>query len=120
MSNCKLGFGSRGHSKGKHEHQRGGKGTLSYKHVVVDRGKGPRGVVFKAPMTGTSRSDLEKGQERNQGKSECMGEDDKETQSEAQETTKANGTEGHNQCKPKIAMIPKVILDNPQTQLYRD
>ena len=57
----------------------GDKGTPSYKKVVVDRGKGPRGVGFKAPMTGTSGSDPKKGQERNQGKRECMGEESRET-----------------------------------------
>jgi hypothetical protein len=49
-----------------------------------------------------------------------MGEEARETQSEAQETGKPNGTEGHNPCKPKTTMIPKVILEDPQTQLYRD
>jgi hypothetical protein len=34
-----------------------GKGTPSYKQVVVDRGKGPRGIFFKAPVTGTLESD---------------------------------------------------------------
>jgi hypothetical protein len=29
-------------------------------------------------------------------------------------------TEGHNPCKPKTTMIPKVILEDPQMQLYRD
>jgi hypothetical protein len=98
----------------------GGKGTPSYKQVVVDRGKGPRGVFFKAPMTGTSGSDPEKGQERNQGKSECMEEEARETQSETQDTTKTNRAEGRNPCKPKTTMIPKVILEDPQMQLYRD
>jgi hypothetical protein len=98
----------------------GGKGTPSYKQEVVDRGKGPRGVGFKAPATGTSGSNLGKRQERNQDKNESTGEEAKETQSEAQETAKANGTEGRNPCKPKTTMIPKVILENPQTQLYSD
>jgi hypothetical protein len=64
-------------------------------------------------MTGTSRSDPEKGQERNQGKSECMGEEARETQSEAQDTVKPNGAEERNLCKPKTSMIPKVILEDP-------
>jgi hypothetical protein len=34
----------------------GGKGTPSYKQIVVDKGKGPRGIVFKAPMKDTSGS----------------------------------------------------------------
>ena len=89
-----------------------GKGTPSYKQVVLDRGKGPRGIVFKAPMTGTSGSDPEKGQKSNQGKSECMGEDARETQSEAQDTATLNRTKGHNPCKPKTTMIPKVILED--------
>ena len=49
-----------------------------------------------------------------------MGEEAKETQSEAQETAKANGTEGCNPCKPKTTMIPKVVLEDPQMQLYKD
>jgi hypothetical protein len=55
----------------------GGKGTPSYKKVVVDRGKGTRSIGFKAPMIGTSGLDPEKSQERNQGKSECMGEENR-------------------------------------------
>jgi hypothetical protein len=98
----------------------GVKGTPSYKQVVVDRGKGPRGVVFKEPMTDISGSDPEKGQERNQGKSECMGEEARETQSEAEDTAKPSEAEGRNPCKPKTTMIPKEILEDPQTQLYRD
>ena len=71
-------------------------------------------------MTSTSRSELEKGQERNQRKSDGMGEEAREIQNVAQETTSPNGEEGHNPCKPKTTMIPKVILDDPKTQLYRD
>jgi hypothetical protein len=56
-----------------------GKGTPSYKQVVVNRGKRPRGVFFKAPMTDTSGFDLGKGEERNQGKNECMEEEARET-----------------------------------------
>jgi hypothetical protein len=44
----------------------GGNGTPSYKQVVVDRGKGPRGDSFKEPVTSTSGSGPEKNQERNQ------------------------------------------------------
>jgi len=98
----------------------GGNGTPSYKQVVVDRGKVPRGIGFKAPMTSTSRSKSEKSQESNQRKSDGMGEEAKETQNVAQETASPNGAEGRNPCKPKTAIIPKVILDNPQTQLYKD
>jgi len=58
---------------------------------VVDRGKGPRGIGFKAPMTSSSGSDLEKSQERNQGKSDCMGEEDRETHNVVEETTSPNG-----------------------------
>jgi hypothetical protein len=98
----------------------GGKGSPSYKQVVVDRGKGSRGAFFKAPVTGTSGSDLEKGQERNQGKSECMEEEAREIQKETQDTMKTNQAEGCNPCKPKTTMIPKVILEDPQTQIYMD
>jgi hypothetical protein len=98
----------------------GGKGTPSYKQVVVDRGKGTSNGVFKAPATGTSGSDPGKHQERSRDKNETREEVAKETQKEAQETAKANGTEGRNPCKPKTTMIPKVVLEDPQTQLYRD
>jgi hypothetical protein len=37
-----------------------------------------------------------------------------------QETLSTNGAEGRNPCKPKTKMIPEVILDDPQMQLYRD
>jgi hypothetical protein len=64
-------------------------------------------------MIGTSGSNLEKGQERNQGKSECMEEEARETQSEMQDIAKTNRVEGRNPCKPKTTMIPKVILEDP-------
>ena len=74
----------------------GGKGTPSYKQVVVDRGKGPRGIFFKAPMIGTTGSDPRKGPKRNQGTNENMEEEAKETQSEMPDTQKTNPTEGRN------------------------
>jgi hypothetical protein len=37
-----------------------------------------------------------------------------------QELVNPNGVEGRNPCKPKTTLIPKVILEDPQTQLYRD
>ena len=98
----------------------GGNGTPSYKQVVVERGEGPRSVGFKAPMTSTSRSEPKKSQERNQRKSDGMGEEARETQNVVQETTSPNGAKGRNPCKPKTTMIPKVILEDPQTQLYKD
>jgi hypothetical protein len=49
-----------------------------------------------------------------------MGAEAKETQKYAQETASPNGAEGRNPCKPKTTMIPKLILEDPQTQLYRD
>ena len=58
----------------------GGSGTPSYKKVVVDKGKGPRGVGFKEPLTSTSGSGLEKNQESNQEKRDRMGEEARETQ----------------------------------------
>jgi hypothetical protein len=57
----------------------GSNGTPSYKKVVVDRGKGPQGIVFKAPMTSTLGSEPKKSQERNQRKSDGMGEEARET-----------------------------------------
>jgi hypothetical protein len=98
----------------------GGNGTPSYKQVVVDRGKGPRGVGFKEPVTSTSGSGPEKNQESNQEKRDRMGEEARETQNDAQEPANPNGVEGRNPCKPKTTLIPKVILEDPQTQLFRD
>ena len=49
-----------------------------------------------------------------------MGEEAKETQKVAQEPMNPNGEDGRNPCKPKTTVIPKVILEDPQTQLYRD
>jgi hypothetical protein len=87
---------------------------------VVDRGKGPRSRVFKAPVTGTSGSEPGKQQERSRDKNETMEEVAKETQNEKHETRKVNGMEERNPCKPKTTLIPKVVLEDPQTQLYRD
>jgi hypothetical protein len=98
----------------------GGNGTPSYKQVVVDRGKGPRSIGFKEPVTSTSGSGSEKSQESNQEKRDRMGKEARETQNDAQDPTNPNGVEGHNPCKPKITRIPKVILEDPQTQLFRD
>jgi hypothetical protein len=58
----------------------GENGTPSYKHVVVDRGKGPQGIGFKEPLTGTSGSRSEKNQESNQEKRDRVGEETRETQ----------------------------------------
>jgi hypothetical protein len=49
-----------------------------------------------------------------------MEEEARETQKEMQDTTNTNQVEGRNLGKPKTTMIPKVILEDPQTQLYRD
>jgi hypothetical protein len=70
-------------------------------------------------MTSTLGSEPEKSQESNQRKRDGMGEEAKETQNVAQEMASLNGAEGSNPCKPKTTMIPKVILDDPQTQLFR-
>jgi hypothetical protein len=91
----------------------GGKGTPSYKQVVVDRGKEPRGVFFKPPTIGTLGSDPGMGQERDKGKSECMEDEARETQNETQDTTKANWGEGHNPCKPTSTLIHKVVSQDP-------
>jgi hypothetical protein len=61
----------------------GGSGTPSYKKVVVDRGKGPRGVGFKEPLTDTSGSGLEKNQEGNHEKNDRVGEEAREAQNDA-------------------------------------
>ena len=98
----------------------GNNGTPLYKKVVVERGKGPRGIGFKAPMSSTSRLEPKKSHESNQRKRDNMGEEARETQNVVQEMTSPNGAEGHNPCKPKTTMIPTVILEDPQTQLYRD
>jgi hypothetical protein len=39
---------------------------------------------------------------------------------DAQETTNPSGVDGRNPCKPKTTLIPKVILEDPQMQLFRD
>jgi hypothetical protein len=96
----------------------GGNGTPSYKQVVVDRGKCPQGGGFKEPVTSTSGSGLEKNHESNPEKRDRMREEARETQNEAQEPEKPNGVEGNNPCKPKTILIPKVILEDPQTQLF--
>jgi hypothetical protein len=49
-----------------------------------------------------------------------MGEEARETQNDAQEPENPNGVEGRNPCKPKTTLIPKVILEDPQTQLFWD
>jgi hypothetical protein len=49
-----------------------------------------------------------------------MGEEARETQNDAQEPANPKGVEGCNPCKPKTTLIPKVILEDPQTQILRD
>jgi hypothetical protein len=71
-------------------------------------------------VTSTSGSGLEKNQESNQEKRDRMGEEVRETQNDAQKPANPNGVEGRNPCKPKTTLIPKVILEDPQTQLFRD
>jgi hypothetical protein len=71
-------------------------------------------------MIGTSGSDPRKGQERNQEKSECKEEEARETQSDTQDTMNTNLAEGCNPCKPKSTLIPKVIQEDLQTQLYKN
>lgn len=44
----------------------------------------------------------------------------KETKNKKHETGKVNGTKEHNPWKSKTALIPKVVLEDPQMQLYRD
>jgi len=90
-------------------------GTPSYKKVVVDRGKGPRGGGLKEPMTSTSGSRPEKNEESNSKKRDRMGEEARETQNATQEPENPNGVERRNPCKPKTTLIPKVILEDPHT-----
>jgi hypothetical protein len=118
--NFNLVFNRCGLSSGQHGYQRGGSGTPSYKQVVVDKGKGPRGVGFKELLTDTSRSGSKKNQEGNQKKSDRVGEEAREAHNNTQEMTNPSGVDGHNPCKPKTTLMPKVILEDPQTQLYRD
>jgi hypothetical protein len=49
-----------------------------------------------------------------------MREETKKPQNVVQETVSTNGAEGRNPCKPKKKMIPEVVLDDPQTHLYKD
>jgi hypothetical protein len=48
-----------------------------------------------------------------------MGEVAREAHNGAQAMTNPSGVEGHNPCKPKTTLMPKVILEDPQTKLYR-
>ena len=98
----------------------GGNGTPSYKKVVVDKGKGPRGGGFKEPVTSTSSSGPKKNQESNLEKRDRMGEEARETQNDAEEPVNPNGVDGHNPCKPKTTLIMRVKLEYPQTQLFQD
>jgi len=47
-------------------------------------------------------------------------EEAREAQKVAQEPRNPSGEDGHNPCKHKKTMIPKVILEDPKTQLYQD
>jgi hypothetical protein len=49
-----------------------------------------------------------------------VGEEAIETHKVAQEPANPNGEYWCNPCKPKTTFIPKVILEDPQTQLYWD
>jgi hypothetical protein len=71
-------------------------------------------------VTSTSISGPEKNQENNPKKRDRMGEEARETQNDVQEPENFNGVEGHNLCKPKTTLIPKVILEDPQMQLFQD
>ena len=53
-------------------------------------------------------------------KSDRVGEEARESQNGAQAMMNPSGVDGHNPCKPKTTLIPKVILEDPQTQLFRD
>jgi hypothetical protein len=71
-------------------------------------------------LKSTSRSGSEKNQGSNQEKRDRVGEEAREAQKEAQEPANPSGAYGCNPCKPKTTLIPKVILEYLQTQLYRD
>ena len=79
----------------------GGNGTPSYKKVMVDRGKGPRGGGFKEPLTSTLVLGPKKNQESNPEKRDHMGKEARETHHETKEPENPNGVEGCNPCKPK-------------------
>jgi hypothetical protein len=49
-----------------------------------------------------------------------VGEGTKEAQNDVQETVNPSGVDGRNLCKPKTSLIPKVILEDTQTQLFQD
>jgi hypothetical protein len=49
-----------------------------------------------------------------------MREEMRKPQNVVKETMSTNGAEGCNPCKSKTKMIPEVILDDLQIQLYRD
>jgi hypothetical protein len=68
----------------------------------------------------TLGSRLEKNQKSISEKRDRMGEEARETRNEAQVLENPNGVEGHNPYKPKTTLIPNVILEDPQTQLFLD
>jgi len=49
-----------------------------------------------------------------------MGEEAREAPNDVQEPTNPSGIDELNPCKPKTTLIPRVILKDPQMQLYRD
>jgi len=65
-------------------------------------------------------SGADKIQEGNQEKGDRLGEEAIESQNDVQATTNPGGVDGRNPCKPKIEMIPKVILEYPQMKLFLD
>jgi hypothetical protein len=48
------------------------------------------------------------------------GKENNENHSKATDPTHPLGVGRNNACKPKITAIPKVVLEDPQTQEYRD
>jgi hypothetical protein len=79
----------------------GGSGTPYYKKVVVDRGKGPHDVGLKEPLIGTLGPGSKKNQEGNQGESDRVGEEARESQNGTQETTNSRGVDGATHVKLK-------------------
>jgi hypothetical protein len=99
----------------------GGSGAPSYRQVVVDRGKGRGGGGFQGP-TNRGIWDLcqmctERIGTRKEDKLERR---IMRTKARMTDPTHPMGVGGNNACKPKMTMIPKVVLEDPQTQEYRD
>jgi hypothetical protein len=98
----------------------GGSSSPSYRKVVVDRGKGPHRGGFKVSQYGASGSTPGLHGEDTQEKKGQAGEEENVNQSKAAGPSQPMVMGGNNACKPKMKGIPLVVLEDPQTQEYRN